>query len=102
MPGRSPSAIRPDNRADSGSNGRPRGSLLLHLACWLLVGAATEVLQLFTPDRDAQAGDWLMDALGSTGGLIVAEVGLGMQRRLAPAKPKRRRTSRRAARSSAP
>jgi hypothetical protein len=83
-------------------SGRPRDPLLLHLACWLLVGAATEVLQLFTPDRDAQAGDWLMDALGSTGGLLVAEFGLGMRRRLAPAKPKRRRTSRGAARSPAP
>ena len=81
-------------------SGRPRDPLLLHLACWLLVGAATEVLQLFTPDRDAQAGDWLMDALGSTGGLSVAEVGLGMQRRLAPAKPRRSRKSRGPERSS--
>ena len=41
-------------------SGRPRDPLLLHLACWLLVGAATEVLQLFTPDRDA-AGRRLAD-----------------------------------------
>jgi hypothetical protein len=83
-------------------SGRPRDPLLLHLACWLLVGAATEVLQLFTPDRDAQAGDWLMDALGSTAGLVVAEVTLGLRRRLAPTKLKRTRTARAAGRPSAP
>ena len=44
--------------------GRPRDPLVLHLSCWLLLGAVTEVLQLFTPDREPEAGDWLMDALG--------------------------------------
>ena len=34
----------------------------------------TEVLQLFTPDRDPEAGDWLIDATGTTAGLLLAEL----------------------------
>jgi len=63
--------------------GRPRDPLLLHLSCWLLVGALSEVLQLFTPDRDPGAADWLADATGISAGLILAELGLFAQRRLA-------------------
>jgi len=74
-------------------NGRPRDPFLLHLACWLLVGAVSEILQLFTPDRDAQAGDWLMDALGISAGLLLAELVLALRRRLAPARRKRPRPS---------
>jgi hypothetical protein len=70
--------------------GRPRDPLLLHLSCWLLLGAVTEVLQLFTPDRDPEAGDWLMDALGASAGLVVAELGFLVQRRLASARRKAR------------
>ena len=60
--------------------GRPRDPLLVHLSCWLLLAAVTEVLQLFTPDRDPQVGDWLMDATGATAGLLLAEFGLLLQR----------------------
>jgi hypothetical protein len=66
--------------------GRPRDPLLLHLACWLLAGALTEVLQLFTPDRDPQAADWLADVAGIGAGLALAELGLLVQRRLAAAR----------------
>ena len=45
--------------------GRPRVPLLVHLSCWLLVGAVVEVLQLFTPDRSPEAGDWLIGAIGT-------------------------------------
>jgi VanZ family protein len=69
--------------------GRPRDPLLLHLSCWLLLAAVTEVLQLFTPDRDPEAGDWLMDALGTTAGLLLAELGLWLQRRLESARRRR-------------
>ena len=70
-------------------SGRPRDPLLLHLSCWLLLAAVTEVLQLFTPDRDPQAGDWLMDATGATAGLLLAELGLRLQRRLTAARRRR-------------
>ncbi len=62
--------------------GRPRDPLLVHLSCWLLVGAATEVLQLLTPDRSPEAGDWLIAAIGTTLGLALAETGLLIRRRM--------------------
>ena len=74
-------------------SGRPRDPFLLHLSCWLLVAAVSEILQLFTPDRDPQAGDWLMDALGIGGGLLLAELALALRRRLALAKRKKPRAS---------
>jgi hypothetical protein len=64
--------------------GRSRDPLGLHLACWLLLGMATEVVQLFTPDRDPEFGDWLVDAIGASLGLLIAELGLRLQRRLRP------------------
>jgi hypothetical protein len=69
--------------------GRPRDPLLVHLSCWLLLAAVTEVLQLFTADRDPEAADWLMDATGATAGLLLAELGLRLQRRLAAARRRR-------------
>jgi hypothetical protein len=71
--------------------GRSRDPLLLHLACWLLLGVATEVVQLFTPDRDPELGDWLVDAIGASLGLALAELGLRVQSRLRPLelRPKR-------------
>ena len=62
--------------------GRPRDPLLVHLSCWLLVGAVAEVLQLFTTDRSPEAGDWLVDAIGTALGLALAEIGLLIQRRI--------------------
>jgi hypothetical protein len=78
--------------------GRPRDPLLLHLSCWLLVGALTEVLQLFTPDRDPQAADWLADVAGISAGLALAELGLLVQRRLAAARKAQREQKAKAAR----
>ena len=69
--------------------GRPRDPLLVHLSCWLLVGAATEVLQLLRPDRSPEAGDWLIAAIGTTVGLALAETGLLIQRRMARARKAR-------------
>ena len=69
--------------------GRPRDPLLVHLSCWLLVGAATEVLQLLTPDRSPEAGDWLIAAIGTTLGLALAETGLLIRRRLERARKAR-------------
>jgi hypothetical protein len=71
--------------------GRSRDPLLLHLSSWLLLGVATEVVQLFTPDRDPELGDWLVDAIGASLGLAAAELGLRVQSRLRPLKlrPKR-------------
>jgi hypothetical protein len=60
--------------------GRPRVPLLVHLACWLLVGAAVEVLRLFAPDRSPDAASWLISAIGSVLGLAVAEIGLWLRR----------------------
>ncbi len=62
--------------------GRPRVPLLVHLSCWLLVGAVVAVLQLFTPDGSPEAGDWLIGAIGTMSGLAVAEIGLWVRRRI--------------------
>jgi hypothetical protein len=62
--------------------GRPRDPLLVHLSCWLLMGAVVEVLALFTPDRSPEAGGWLVGAVGTVVGLALAEIGLLIQRRL--------------------
>jgi hypothetical protein len=71
--------------------GRSHDPLGLHLACWLLLAMATEIVQLFTPDRDPELGDWLVDAIGASLGLLVAESGLRLQRRVRPSglSPKR-------------
>jgi hypothetical protein len=62
--------------------GRPRDPLLVHLSCWLLMGAVVEVLDLFTRDRSPEAGGWLVSAVGTVVGLALAEIGLFIQRRL--------------------
>jgi hypothetical protein len=74
--------------------GRSRDPLGLHLACWLLLAMATEIVQLFTPDRDPELGDWLVDAIGASLGLLVAEIGLRLQRRLRPLGPGPKRPAR--------
>jgi hypothetical protein len=65
-------------------SGRRHDPLLLHFSCWLLVGAAAEVLQLLVVDRTPQASDWLADATGACLGLLLAEVGLRLERHLEP------------------
>ena len=78
--------------------GRPRDPLLVHLSCWLLVGALTEVLQLLTPDRAPGAADWLADAAGIGAGLALAEAGLLAQRLLAAARKAQKQKKAKAAR----
>jgi hypothetical protein len=56
--------------------GRPRVPLLVHLLCWLLLGAVVEVLQLFAAGRSPETSRWLIGALGTVLGLAVAEIGL--------------------------
>jgi hypothetical protein len=70
--------------------GRSHDPLGLHLACWLLLAMATEIVQLFTPDRDPELGDWLVDAIGASLGLLIAEIGLRLQRRPLGLPPKKR------------
>lgn len=54
--------------------GRPRDPFLLHLAAWLLIGVASEVLQLFTLGREPSLGDLSMDGIGILLGLALAEI----------------------------
>jgi hypothetical protein len=70
--------------------GRHRDPLLLHLSCWWLVGAVTEVLQLMTADRDPEAADWLADAFGVMLGLALAEGFLRLKRWIEPPKARHR------------
>lgn len=66
--------------------GRPYDPLLLHLSCWLLAGAASEVLQLPVADQAPRLSEWVGDALGAGIGLLLAEVGLWVERRFKPKK----------------
>lgn len=70
-------------------SGRRHDPLLLHLAGWLLAGAALEVLQLLTADRSPEASDWFADAAGAVLGLTLAEIGFRLERWLAPPKKPR-------------
>ena len=67
--------------------GRPRDPWLLHLSCWLLVGVATETLQLFAAGRAPQVADLLMDAIGAGLGLTLAEAGRKLWLWIEPAAP---------------
>lgn len=60
--------------------GRARDPLLVHVAGWLLLALATEVLQIFTPDRDPTATDWFADCVGAGLGLALAEGSLALER----------------------
>lgn len=60
--------------------GRREDPLLCHVTGWLMVAVSTEVLQLFTADRDASLGDWVADAIGASLGLALAEIGLRVER----------------------
>ncbi len=52
--------------------GRPGDPVWLHLGCWTLIAVASEVLQLFTFDREPSIGDFLVDGLGFVLGLAIA------------------------------
>lgn len=60
--------------------GRPRDSLLLHVSCWILAAAVTEVWQLLTADGYPRALNWLTTALGGALGLGLAEIALALKR----------------------
>ena len=54
--------------------GRPADPLWLHVGAWILIAIASEVLQLFTFDRDPSIDDLWVDGLGILLGLPLAEV----------------------------
>ena len=53
--------------------GRPADPLWLHVGAWILIAIASEVLQLFTFDRDPSIDDLWVDGLGVLLGLALAE-----------------------------
>ncbi len=53
--------------------GRPADAIWLHLGCWVLVAVASEVLQLFTFDREPSVADLLADGAGFVLGLTLAQ-----------------------------
>lgn len=52
--------------------GRPEDPIWLHLGCWSLIAVASEVLQLFTFDRQPSIDDFLVDGAGVVLGLTIA------------------------------
>ncbi len=54
--------------------GRLGDSFVLHFFCWIVLASATEVLQLFTFDREPTVLDFLVDALGIVIGLTLAQI----------------------------
>ncbi len=53
--------------------GRPADPIWLHVGVWILIAIASEVLQLFTFDRDPSLDDLWVDGLGIILGLALAE-----------------------------
>ncbi len=53
--------------------GRPTDAIWRHLGCWVLVAVASEVLQLFTFDREPSVADLLADGVGFVLGLTLAQ-----------------------------
>ncbi|MEM8950396.1 MAG: VanZ family protein [Pseudomonadota bacterium] len=53
--------------------GRPSDPLPIHVGAWLLIAIASEVLQLFTFDRDPSLRDLWVDGFGIVLGLTLAE-----------------------------
>ncbi len=53
--------------------GRPSDPLTLHVGTWILIAIASEVLQLFTFDRDPSLDDLWFDGIGIVLGLALAE-----------------------------
>ncbi|MGI9420146.1 MAG: VanZ family protein [Geminicoccaceae bacterium] len=60
--------------------GRPADPLWLHACAWALIAVASEVLQLFTVDREPSLADLALDGLGVLLGFALAEVLRRMQR----------------------
>lgn len=53
--------------------GRPSDSIWLHVAAWLPIAVASEVLQLFTIEREPSLSDLLLDMAGVLFGLALVE-----------------------------
>ncbi len=53
--------------------GRPSDSIWLHIAAWLPIAVASEVLQLFTIEREPSLSDLLLDMAGVLFGLALLE-----------------------------
>lgn len=60
--------------------GRPADPLWLHAAAWALIAVASEVMQLFTVDREPSLIDLVLDGLGVMLGFALAEAARRMQR----------------------
>lgn len=60
--------------------GRPNDPIWLHAGVWFLIGVASEVLQLFTIDREPSLGDLALDVVGILIGLALAELSQHMRR----------------------
>jgi hypothetical protein len=54
--------------------GRPSEPIWLHAGAWFLIGVASEVLQLFTVDREPSFDDLALDAVAVLVGLALAEL----------------------------
>ncbi|MGI9498896.1 MAG: VanZ family protein [Geminicoccaceae bacterium] len=60
--------------------GRPFDPFWLHVGAWSLIAVASEVLQLFTFDREPSMDDLWADGLGIFIGLVLAETARRMRR----------------------
>lgn len=60
--------------------GRPRDPILVHLACWLVLGAVVEILQLLTTAGAPDVGDWLAAAVGAVLGVGLGDIALHVRR----------------------
>jgi hypothetical protein len=71
--------------------GRPGDPVLLHLAGWFLAGVSFELLQIFTADRQPDLAEWLADASGIVIGIVMAEIGIAVDRVLEMPSKKRKK-----------
>lgn len=53
--------------------GQPGSSFQFHFGCWVLIAIVSEVLQLFTVDREPSALDFAVDVVGIVLGLTLAQ-----------------------------
>jgi len=60
--------------------GRPQNPLWLHAGIWVFIGVASEMLQLFSVDREPSVIDLGLDGIGILIGLALAEVGQLMRK----------------------
>jgi VanZ family protein len=60
--------------------GRPADPIWLHIAAWLPIAVASEVMQLFTIEREPSLYDLVLDMAGVLVGLALAEAGRQLER----------------------